>query len=523
MPTIDDDEGVLVVRVVYDGPPMSGKTTTLRTLARGLGVDVVTPQERDGRTLFFDWVEYVGGLFEGRQIRCQVVSVPGQTELAPRRRALLESADALVVVADTRASEIEEAYDILREVKVFCRDEQPPVGLVLQANKRDAPDRVSRDSIDATLETIGPVAVVETVATTGDGVREAFVFGIRLALDRVRAMADAGQLPRGRPAVGSAKELLAVLDDLSLDEPPAPSSMAAALASAVGESVQEEELMSVTTASQSVQEIDQLHPAPIGEMRATVGGGKERVFTPDPGMPGGFIWPPVDGRTLLHEVSRLQLNPSQTPRGDWWASGGGWRFHSEVSAIYPDADAGRQALVEWARMHATHQRILSPGRTIILADAGSGRFRLWQLVRVIGSLRERLSEAGELDAVQLARELRGAADHLALAHERLAEPELGLRTSLWTISANERQPPVYVGLMPPTLAARRRETHSSAEALLRRELPPVLQSLAETREDFEEVVVKISRMTDAQSAHASVLVDVARSVLERVAGRGASV
>src|SRR6188472_2918680 len=116
MPTIDRERGVLVVRVVYDGPPLSGKTTTLRSLAQGLGVPIVSPEEQDGRTLFFDWVDYVGGLFEGRQIRCQIVSVPGQQELAKRRRLLLESADAVVMVGDTRAAAIDTTYGLLREL-----------------------------------------------------------------------------------------------------------------------------------------------------------------------------------------------------------------------------------------------------------------------------------------------------------------------------------------------------------------------------------------------------------------------
>lgn len=89
MPIIDDERGVLVLRVVYDGPPRSGKTTTLRTLAASLSAGMVTPEERDGRTLYFDWVDYIGGIFEGRKIRCQIVSVPGQTELAARRKHIL--------------------------------------------------------------------------------------------------------------------------------------------------------------------------------------------------------------------------------------------------------------------------------------------------------------------------------------------------------------------------------------------------------------------------------------------------
>ena len=105
MPTIDDSRGVLVVRIVYDGPAMSGKTTSLRALSQGFAASITSPEERDGRTLFFDWMDYVGGLFEGRPIRCQIVTVPGQTELAERRLRLLETADAVVVVADSRRGE----------------------------------------------------------------------------------------------------------------------------------------------------------------------------------------------------------------------------------------------------------------------------------------------------------------------------------------------------------------------------------------------------------------------------------
>ena len=76
MAVIDDTRGVLVVRIVYDGPALSGKTTSLKALARGVSSQVTTPAESAGRTLFFDWVDYVGGLFDGRQIRCQIVSVP---------------------------------------------------------------------------------------------------------------------------------------------------------------------------------------------------------------------------------------------------------------------------------------------------------------------------------------------------------------------------------------------------------------------------------------------------------------
>src|SRR6202000_2744267 len=97
----DSRNGTVVIRVVYDGAPMAGKTTSVRALGAGLGAAVTSPAQIGGRTLYFDWLDYTGGLFEGRRIRCQIVSVPGQATLAPRRRRLIESADAVVFVGDS--------------------------------------------------------------------------------------------------------------------------------------------------------------------------------------------------------------------------------------------------------------------------------------------------------------------------------------------------------------------------------------------------------------------------------------
>jgi hypothetical protein len=101
MATLDPRSDAIVIRVVYDGAPLAGKSTSVRALGQGVGGEVFSPAELGGRTLYFDWLDYTGGLFEGHRIRCQIVSVPGQALLAPRRRRLLESADAIVFVGDS--------------------------------------------------------------------------------------------------------------------------------------------------------------------------------------------------------------------------------------------------------------------------------------------------------------------------------------------------------------------------------------------------------------------------------------
>lgn len=474
MAVIDEARGVLVVRIVYDGPALSGKTTSLKALARGVSSQLTTPAETAGRTLYFDWVDYVGGLFDGRQIRCQIVSVPGQLDLAQRRRFLLESADAVVLVLDTRSDEWDFSLGWLKSAAQACRAKDPPVGLVLQANKRDAPDAVPTEQLREQIGRVAPVALVPSTATTGDGIREAFVLAVRLALDRVRALAASGSLELGKPQEDGPEELLQRLQETEAEAPTPPNaSYAAALAMAFAAEV---EPLPKPSAS-----LDDSFP--------------EAVFVPDPQMPGGMIWPPVDGRALLHELSGLQILPTRTGRADWCGSGSGFRFHSCSDAVFPDVQRARNELIEWARLHSANTAHLSAGRAVILADAGGGRLRLWQIVRSEATLRERLAAAfPSADPERVARELLYVAAQLAAAREHFETTTVTLPCTLWTVGAVSSGRPTFVGLMPP------RDGHlpvePSGRELLLRELSPQLRELRRSRVDYADLVARVSALAD---------------------------
>ena len=375
MAVLDPRSDTVVIRVVYDGAPMAGKSTSVGALGRGLGSDVYSPAEVGGRTLFFDWLDYTGGLFEGRRIRCQIISVPGQATLAPRRRRLLESADAIVFVGDSSpAGFIADRAYLSGLSRVLDQLPGPPVGVVLQANKRDHAHAVPLENIRSMLDSMDlRVGVVESIATDGSGIREAFVFGVRLALDRVRELMRTGQLQRVRPQVDSAQELLDLLkrsEDGSMEY-----AAAAGLVHTRVSDVRPQSIVSEALA-QAARENEI-------ETAGAVGHDGYVPATPDERVGSGMVWPPVDGRTVLQEVAQARVQLNRTEQGDWaGAANGRWQVHSAAAEVFEDIDEGRMVLVQSARVHAANARGKAVERCVVLASDGHGRYRLWHIARL---------------------------------------------------------------------------------------------------------------------------------------------
>lgn len=191
MAILDPETDNLVLHVVYDGAPRSGKTESIRSLGRLLGRPVATPRERDGRTLFFDWLEYKGGLRLGRPIQCRVVAVPGQARLGRRRSTILTAADVVIFVVDSTPEgfpgSLRQFKNLQKQLK--ARDREVPI--FLQLNKRDLEGALDPTIILNNLGAGFRGVHLTTVATEGDGIRESFVFAVGEAL---RCLEETGAL-----------------------------------------------------------------------------------------------------------------------------------------------------------------------------------------------------------------------------------------------------------------------------------------------------------------------------------------
>ena len=99
----------IIVKIVYYGPGLSGKTTNLKSL-HGLirkqsRSELFSVDTMEDRTLFFDLLP-VQLQAAGRTLKFQVYTVPGQVHYDSTRRIILSGADGLVFVADSAAGRL---------------------------------------------------------------------------------------------------------------------------------------------------------------------------------------------------------------------------------------------------------------------------------------------------------------------------------------------------------------------------------------------------------------------------------
>lgn len=179
----------VLVKLVYYGPGLCGKTTSLQKIhaaspaeTRGQIVSLATPVDR---TLYFDFLPLRAQSVRGHHLRLQLFTVPGQVYFNATRKLVLTGADGVIFVADSQRDRMDANLESLENLAANLEDHQrslPSIPLVLQYNKRDLPTAVSVEEMDASLNALG-VPTVCTNASKGEGVLEALDMLVRLVLE----------------------------------------------------------------------------------------------------------------------------------------------------------------------------------------------------------------------------------------------------------------------------------------------------------------------------------------------------
>ncbi|MFN0253513.1 MAG: GTP-binding protein [Kofleriaceae bacterium] len=185
MAQVDFAERQLTLKLVYYGPPLSGKTSNLRALYANVDKlnrgRLMTLDTRDDRTLFFDLLPLffradtasLGGKAASFSFRIKVYTVPGQPVHEATRKVVLANTDGVVFVADSKPDQ-REANRVSWQNLVTNLASQglSSIPVVVQYNKRDLPDAIALAHADRFGDPVRPLE--EACAKSGVGVVTTF-------------------------------------------------------------------------------------------------------------------------------------------------------------------------------------------------------------------------------------------------------------------------------------------------------------------------------------------------------------
>ena len=171
----------ILLKLVYYGPGLSGKTTNLQSLhamcsdaQRGEMFSVNTQEDR---TLFFDLLPINLGYIYGNAIHLQIYTVPGQVQYDASRRVVLGGADGVVFVADSSEAKMQDNVDSLSNLYHNLNANRlniKQIPFVIQYNKRDLPDALAVGVMNRRLN-FRSVPFFESIANRGNGVLDTFL------------------------------------------------------------------------------------------------------------------------------------------------------------------------------------------------------------------------------------------------------------------------------------------------------------------------------------------------------------
>ncbi len=180
MADFDEDANRLVLKLVFYGPALSGKTTNLTRLhdllQPELKGEMMVLETKNDRTLFFDMLPLGITAPSGLLIKLKLFTVPGQVAHDSTRKAVLSRTDGVVFVADSQRNQSinnAESFENLADNVNRVGLDFETLPMVVQFNKRDLPDVLTEAEVMSRWSKM-PWPVMFASALEGQGVIENF-------------------------------------------------------------------------------------------------------------------------------------------------------------------------------------------------------------------------------------------------------------------------------------------------------------------------------------------------------------
>ncbi|TXT63173.1 MAG: Small GTP-binding domain protein, Arf-domain signature [Promethearchaeota archaeon] len=186
---INQLEKTLQLKMVYYGPAMSGKTTSLKALFDHFGKkdEVKSIESTVGRTLYFDY-GVLSFQNEKWKLKINIYTTTGQDFYIVTRPTVLRAVDGIIFIVDSQKSAFKRNISSWNELtNYFDMDSFNRLGKVIVFNKQDLPDKFETAKY---LDEIGyhnfkNIECRKSIAISSEGVLETFEDTLRLILQSI--------------------------------------------------------------------------------------------------------------------------------------------------------------------------------------------------------------------------------------------------------------------------------------------------------------------------------------------------
>ncbi|HUL60690.1 MAG TPA: GTPase [Anaeromyxobacteraceae bacterium] len=201
MSTVNPLAREISAKIVYYGPGLSGKTTSLQHIHAAVRPEtrgqLISLSTEGDRTLFFDFMPLKIEQVRGLTLRLQLYTVPGQVFYDATRKLVLNGADGVVFVADSQRAAADSNAEAMSNLATNLGElgiDLAAFPVVVQYNKRDLAGVMPVEEMRRELNPRG-VPDFETVARRGDNVLEALREVTRLVVKELKARQPVRRAP----------------------------------------------------------------------------------------------------------------------------------------------------------------------------------------------------------------------------------------------------------------------------------------------------------------------------------------
>jgi GTPase SAR1 family protein len=175
----DFENETLQVKIVYYGPAMSGKTTSVKFLFSYFHKEntLKSIDSTVGRTLFFDFgiLRFKGAIWD---LKFLVYSATGQDFYSSTRPATLNGVDGIIFVVDSQRKCLEHNLRSWKELQTLFGSEFYNIPIVISLNKYDLNEMYKLHENEfmthISYSKFKQLAFTKTAAINGDGILNSF-------------------------------------------------------------------------------------------------------------------------------------------------------------------------------------------------------------------------------------------------------------------------------------------------------------------------------------------------------------